>query len=292
MVRNFLFLLLSVTLFSCEKNIDFKLDDTQPVLVVEAEIESGLPPVVVLTRSFPFFSTVTPDILTNSFVRNAEVYVSNGTLTHRMKEYARPLAPGFFTYYYGIDSSSLGTSFVGAFNTSYTLRIVSEGKEYLSQTTIPALTWYPDTVYFRPAPLNPDTLKRSMFLRATEPAGLGNYIRYFTRKNSEAFYPGPNSSFTDQIVDGTTYTIQVEPGFNRNNPPEPGENFFRVGDTATLKFCNIDRATYTFWNTWEFSQQAIGNPFSQPNKVIGNISNGALGAFCGYAAWFNTQVVR
>ena len=52
-----------------------------------------------------------------------------------------------------------------------------------------------------------------------------------------------------------------------------------MGDTVTFKFCNIDKATYTFWSSWEFAYQSIGNPFAQPNKVVGNISNGALGAF-------------
>ena len=55
-----------------------------------------------------------------------------------------------------------------------------------------------------------------------------------------------------------------------------------------LKLCNIDRPTYTFWSTWEFAFQSIGNPFAQPNKVIGNISNGALGAFSGYGAFYKT----
>jgi hypothetical protein len=36
----------------------------------------------------------------------------------------------------------------------------------------------------------------------------------------------------------------------------------------------------------EFAYQSIGNPFASPNKVLGNISNGGLGAFCGYASDF------
>jgi len=284
--------LLSAFLFSCEKNINFDLDNAKDVLVVDAEIESGKPPVVFLTRSTSFFSQIDPSILSTLFVRNAEVYMSNGSLTHRMKEYAFPLAPGYTAYYYGIDSASLATSFLGELNTSYSLRILADGMEYTANTTIPAQTEVPDSFYFKPAPLNPDTNKRVMFVRLNDPVGMGNYSRYFTRINSGNFLPGENSVFTDEVIDGTSFEIQLPPGINRNDPPERDENFFRKGDTVTLKFCNIDRATYLFWNTWEFAYQSIGNPFAQPNKVIGNVSNGALGAFCGYAGWYDTVIVR
>ncbi len=291
-MKNLILLLTLFTLFSCEKNIDFKLNESSPTLVVEAEIENGKPPRVTLTKSVPYFSQISPEIFIGSFVHNAEVYISNGTLTHRLKEYVLPLAPGFSIGYYSIDTSSLSTAFNGELNTTYQLRIVSEGKEYLSSTKIPGLNIVIDSLYFKQAPQNPDSNKRVLFAKATDPKGLGNYLRYFTQKNNSPFFPGPNSVYNDEVIDGTTFTVQLEQGVDRNNPPKPGENFFLKSDTITLKFCNIDKSTYTFWNTWEFSNQAIGNPFSQPNKVIGNISNGALGAFCGYAAIYKTIVVQ
>jgi len=291
-MKNILFVLLAMLLFSCEKNINFKLDDTAPSLVVEGEIENGKAPRVVLTKSTSYYSVLTPELYTNSFVHDADVYVSNGTLTHKLKEYTQPLFPGFNQYYYGIDSNFLSTAFLGELNTNYQLRILTEGKEYLAQSKIPALSVQPDSFYFKPAPQNPDTNKRVMFIRAQDPQGLGNYLRYFTQKNSEPFYPGFNSVFTDEIIDGTQYTVQLQPGVNRNEPFKPDSNFFKKADTVTLKFCNIDRSTYTFWNTWEFSLQTVGNPFSQPNKVISNVSNGALGAFCGYGATYRTLIVQ
>lgn len=128
-----------------------------------------------------------------------------------------------------------------------------------------------------------------MYVRATDPPGRGNYYRYFTRQNSGAFLAAENV-FDDQVIDGTTYSLQFPPGIDRNDPVDRDDNFFFKGDTVTLKFCSIDRNTYRFWNTWEFARQSIGNPFAQPNKVLGNISNGALGAFCGYAAGYRTLV--
>ena len=127
--------------------------------------------------------------------------------------------------------------------------------------------------------------------RATDPPGLGNYVRYFTKKNRGNFLPGETSVFDDAVIDGTTYELQVDPGIDRNNRISADSNFFRKADTVTVKLCNIDKATYTFWNTWEYAFQTYANPFASPVTVIGNVSNGALGAFCGYATAYKTIII-
>jgi hypothetical protein len=288
---NKLYWVFALFLFSsCEKNINFKLDATQPSLVVDAQIENDKAPIVTLTKSVDFFSQLNPAIFASVFVHNAEIYISNGRLTHKLKEVAIPSPFGLNSYHYTIDSSNLSTAFLGELRTNYTLLVLADGKEYVSSTTIPGLDWIPDSVFYKTNPFDTNLLRRNMFVTASEPSGLGNFIRYFTKKNSKAFLPGINSVFNDEFIDGTTYTTEVGPGIDRNDPKS--EIHFNVGDTVTLKICNIDKATYKFWNTWEFSLQSIGNPFAQPNKVIGNISNGALGAFCGYAAWCKTTIVQ
>lgn len=293
-MRRFFFLFLTVLILSsCEKDINFKLNDVDQKLVVDAEIENEKEPRVILTRSQSFFSNISPEILANAFVRNAEVYLSNGTRTEKLKEYSFPILPGVTGYYYSIDNSDPANVFIGELDKTYNLKIISEGKEYNSTTTIPKLTKIPDSIFFKEIPNNPDILKRAMYIKFTDPKGLGNYVRYFTKKNNEPFFPGFNSVFSDEIIDGTTYIVQVPQGIDRNNPPKlPEDNFFTKGDVVTFKFCNIDRSTYLFWNTWEFSLQSIGNPFAQPGNVTGNVSNGALGNFSGYAAFYKTVVVE
>ena len=284
---------LSILFLSCEKNIDFDLKYAEPVLVVDAQIENGQPPTVALSKSLSFFSAISIDLLANSFVHNAEVTMSNGTITHRLKEYNVPVGNGYSIYYYGIDSTNLPTAFVGEFNKQYNLTIKVDGQVYTSKTTIPALTKIFDSLWIKPPPANVDTSKRVLMVRVIDPPGLGNYVRYFTKKNRERFLPGFNSVFNDEVVDGTTYQGQVDQGVDRNLPAPTGdEKFFTRGDTISFKLSNIDKASFNFWNTWEFNQQSIGNPFSQPGKVIGNISNGALGAFCGYASKVATIIAR
>jgi hypothetical protein len=160
-----------------------------------------------------------------------------------------------------------------------------DGESYAATTTIPALTKTADSLWWRPAPNNPDTNRVVVFARVSDPPGLGNYIRYFTARNDSAYFSGINSVFDDNIVDGITYEIQVFRGQNRNQEFNEDEfGYFRRGDRVRVKLTNIDRATFDFWRTWEQNQQNVGNPFSVPLKVLTNISNNGLGIWCGYAA--------
>src|SRR6186997_777005 len=114
---------LCVIINGCEKKIDIKLKDESTKVVVEASIENGQAPLVTLMRSFGYFSELTPSVLTQAFIHNAEVYISNGTKTHKLKEYAVPVAPAITIYYYSTDSASLSTAITGELDHSYSLRV-------------------------------------------------------------------------------------------------------------------------------------------------------------------------
>ncbi|HVF96017.1 MAG TPA: DUF4249 domain-containing protein [Flavisolibacter sp.] len=288
-----LILLLLAAVFSgCERDIDFDLKEEEPKLVVEATIENGQPPVVLLSNSLNFFSQISPQLLVSSFVRGAEVFVSNGSRTHKLKEYTTPLGGGFSLSYYSIDSASLATAFLGELNKSYSLKILSQGKEYTATTTIPSITRRIDSLWYKAGPPQLDSNKVIVTVRATDPPGFGDYIRYFTSRNGGPFLPGLNSTFDDLFIDGTTYEIQVQAGVDRNIDFNEDDQFFNKGDTVTFKLSNIDKSTYDFWRTMEFSYQSVGNPFSTPVKVLGNISGNALGYFGGYASQYRTLIIK
>jgi hypothetical protein len=278
---------------SCQKDIQLQPEVQLPKLVVDAQIETNQPPVVILTNSINYFSEINSSLLTNSFVRNAVVTISNGILTHRLKEYA-VVNNGITYYFYSNDIANPSTSFIGENGKQYDLRIETDGQVYTSTTRIPVLTKKIDSIWWKKPPVDVDTTFATVMTKITDPAGLGNYIRYFTKRGSNnQFLPGYNSVFDDQVIDGKTYDIPVTAGVDRNKPAlgKDSSGYFFRGDTVTVKFCNIDQNTYKFWNTWEFAFQAVGNPFSSPIKITNNISNNALGAFCGYATQFKTVII-
>jgi hypothetical protein len=229
-------------------------------------------------------------------VHDAVVTISDGSKTSHLKEYSYTTDSGFILYYYTVDLNNLPDAITGQFNKQYQLNIqTKDGAAYAATTTIPLLTKKCDSLWWQPAPNADSAFYCVMFGTFTDPPGYGNYIRYFTRVNSERFLPGLNSVFDDQFVDGTTYTLQFDIGWDKNSienlRTDNSYGYAFRGDTVTLKYCNIDKSTYTFWNTWEFAWASYGNPFSSPIKVLGNVSNGALGAFSGYAAQYKTIII-
>jgi hypothetical protein len=283
--------LITGIMISCEKVVNFKPLSKSPLMVVEATIENGQAPVVILSRSLDYFSKITPDLLASSFVHEAVVEVSNGSKTHRLKEYSILNVNGYTLYYYSIDSSALSTAFVGEFNKSYSLKISKGVENVTASTTIPPVGMKVDSLWWIPPPPTIDSVYASIMTRITDPRGLGNCIRYFTKVNSGNFLPPRISTFNDQVIDGTTYDIRVEKGINRNDTIDfKTFNYFKRGDTVTFKYCNIDLGTYDFWRTMEYNYSSIGNPFSSPTRVLSNIKGG-LGYFGGYAAQYTTVII-
>lgn len=286
-------LLLFFFLIGCEKEIEFDLKEASELLSVDASIENDEEPLVILTKSINYFSSVSADVLSKSLVTDAQVFISDGIITHQLKRYDVTLPGNSPFSFYSTDPASPSTIITGALGKSYSLRIVWKGQEYKSNTTIPLLRKKIDSLWAVKAANAPDTSTK-MVLRAkvTDPPVFGDYIRYFTKVNSQPFYPGLNSAFDDQLVNGTTYIVDVEKGADRNSEIDfENFSFFKKGDTVTVKFSNINKATFDFWRTVDFSFQSIGNPFSSPTKIIGNMSNGALGYFGGYANQFKTIII-
>ena len=280
------------TLVSCEKRIDFTPETQEPKLVVEGIIEGGQQPTVYLTRSLDFFSRISTEELKGSFVRDAQVTISDGVNTELLKEYQIRVSGDTLLYYYSIDTANGRIGMLGELGHSYQLNIKADGNEYNATTTIPYPAKTLDSLYYRIADISGDTSKVILFGRFTDPPGYGNYIRYFTNVNGGLYRPGLASVFDDQVVDGKQYNLQIEQGVDRNTDIDfENYSYFDKGDIISVKFCNIDKATYDFWRTMEYSYASIGNPFSSPTKVIGNISNGALGYFGGYAVQYASIII-
>jgi len=293
MVKHLGVLFLLISLLSCEKDIEIELDDSTVSLVVDASIENGKPPVVILSKSFNYFAQIDPSILSKSFVRNAAVYVSDGIKRTKLREDSIT-SQGTSLYFYTNDPAAPQSWIIGNTNTAYTLDITADGREYRASTTIPAFNRQIDSLWWESpkGPLQPEDSNRVLLmLRGTDKPGLGSYVRYFTKVNNEPFLPGLNSVFDDQVIDGTTYTVTVDRGLDKNADFKPENLYFNRGDTVVFKLADIDKKTYDFWRTLEFSFQSVGNPFSSPVKVLGNVSGGALGCFAGYAAQFRQIII-
>ncbi|WP_143307339.1 DUF4249 domain-containing protein [Chitinophaga vietnamensis] len=284
--------LVAIAFASCEKDVSVNLQQQNPQLVVEGKIENGKYPMVILTHSLSYFSKIDADKLLGSFVHNAIVTVSDGSQTITLKEQTIDTTFGAKVYIYGVDESQPGNAFKGKIGTSYTLKITADKKSYSAVTKIPTYGMKLDSVWWHRASVNKDTMKAHLYVRITDAPEFGNYARYFTKRNHEAFLPGLNSTMDDQIVNGTTFELPLDAGVDKNQSVNLETfSFFNRGDTVIVKFCNIDKGTWDFWRTVDFAYNSNGNPFSSPTTIIGNIP-GALGYWGGYAATFDTVYIK
>ncbi len=284
----------------CEKEVNIKLSTGESQLVVNGLIETGQPPFLALTRSIGYFAKIDLATLENSFVHNAKVTVSDGTRQISLREYqidtANSVTGGLSKFYfYTIDTAQPAAfNFLGQVDHYYKLTVVVDGKTYESTTKIPNCKPVDSMVAVAPAtPAEKAPTARLLNIYYTDPDTPGNCIRYFTQRNSEPLYPGYNSVYDDQIINGVKNSlIPLLIGFDRDIKvitDSTGHIF--PGDTILLKWCAIDRGVYNFYNTYEYSLGTVGNPFSSPINVKSNVSNGALGIWAGYGSKFSTLIV-
>ena len=284
-MRKYLFFLLIFSLQSCEKEIELDLDISQPQLVVEATIENGVPPVVVLSNTLNYFKQINSEIIASSYVHNATVIINDGKEAFTLNEDSARTSGGSLIYFYTT------RQLLGVSKGTYQLSVKVGGNLYNASTRIPEITRRIDSIWWEKPPFDNDTSNAIIMIKATDRPGLGDCIRYFTKVNGAGFFPGLNSVFDDALIDGKTYSVSIDKGVDKNLGPQPGNGSFKRGDTVTLKLCNIDRQTFDFWRTFEFNFQSIGNPFSSPTKIQSNISGNAIGYFGGYGAQYRTIII-
>ncbi len=309
-------LLCCLAMFSaCNKVIDLNLPPPEDGIVVEGFIENDVPPYVLLTRNTPFFGGISLNDIASYFVHDAVITVFNETDTIQLIELcvqdlpasvqAQAAAafgfsfsdstqeipnvciytvPNIINYYLG-DTTGV---FVGKLNTGYNLRVEVEGEVLTAATYIPGQLSISLSIRPHDDP-NRDSLV-SVLVTYSDPDTTGNFLRYFTKRNSQSFYPALSSSvFDDNLVNGQTVTLPVE----RGQPDQDDIDFdvygyFWKGDTVQVKFSAIPKSHYDFWRTIE--NDGGSGPISSPVKIKTNIQGG-LGIWGGYGSKVETIII-
>jgi hypothetical protein len=300
---------IALLFISCERDVNLEIPGGDPQPVVEGWIEPNSPPIIILTRSQPYFGTTNFSSLENLFIHDATVYVTSGTYSAQLVEICSNDIPDSLLpvvgQFLGIDSATLAsinfciyTSFdediYGETGMSYSLTIsTNEGWSLSSITNIPQVVPL-DSIWFREA--NGLDSLGYVWSRLTDPDTLGNCYRWSAMRKGEdnGFVAPMGSPFEDKFINGTSFDF----GFNRgdadfSNVPEPeGERgYFKVGDTVIVKFSSMDYHHYLFWRTFETQVINNGNPFAAPAPVKSNI-DGGLGIWGGYAPAYDTLVIE
>lgn len=326
--NNIVFVLVGLlTLFSCRKEVSVDLPDYEPKLVVEGTIETGAPPVVILTQSVPYFSPISAETFSELFVRGAEVTVSNGSSSVVLDEICIEDLNDFQIALIAASSgitveelkglkyciyTTFSFDMFGEEDTNYDLTIKHDGKTWTSTTYLPKAvplnrTWF--QVFEGEKDLG------LMWAELSDPAGENNYYRWYARRintykedeydgkytgqiKDANFYAPLGSAFDDKFFDGLTFEFNAIRGEmpNSTKPDDSGKEsgFFKVGDTVVIKFTSIDNSAFKFLNVMEDQLATEGSPFASPSTLPGNIEGDeeALGAWIAYAPYFDTVICK
>ncbi len=264
---------------ACEDPLELDMANYTTKIVVDGYIEHGQFPLVLLTKSASYFSTIDSASLRNLVISRAKVTVSDGikeeVLTLKKNDKYYP------PYIYE------GTEIRGEAGKTYSLKIDYEGKSYTSETSIPPRVSL-DSIWFKLAP-GEDSLGL-LYAKISDNPDREDYYRLFTQRTDKdkKFIPVYLSAIGDQYFNGTSFTFSVLRG-SESISDVRDDIYFRKGDLVKIKICTIDRPHFDFWRTLERELYVTGNPFSSSgNEVITNIKGGALGVWGGY----NPQVYQ
>ncbi|MCR4879239.1 MAG: DUF4249 domain-containing protein [Bacteroidales bacterium] len=284
----------------CQREIDLELPDYQPKLVIEGTIENGAPAMVMLSKSIPYFSEITLEMLMNDVLvtgNQARVFVTSETgETEELTWKISPEAPYYVAF--------MGSQVLGREQTHYTLTVEYDGKTYTAVTYIPK-TFDLDSIGFdQSAEMLNDSMASIRMLLSDDPAE-ENYYAFFCKVNCPTLHDrlwisGLPVAFDDRTFNGLTFNYELtRAGYSMllrgMMGDEEGESFsrltFRPGDTVYVKHTQIDHDTYLYMLS-AGSEAAFGsNPFTNPLPAVTNFdSEEVLGHWSGFAAKIDTII--
>ncbi len=246
----FLISIFSISLISCEKEIDIDLNEAEQKIVIEGIVSNQEgKSFVKLTKSIPFDESSVYPTVSGATVVVEETF--NGLVTT-----------------YNLVEESAGrysnNNLIGHSGASYQLSVIAEGNTYEASSTMPTEVGIID--YFVEEFFADQYFPNVVFL---DPAEESNNYRFKLWINGEVV----ESIFLqdDTFSDGTINTSILG----------DGENDVAIGDTIDIELRAIDRATYDYF--FALSQN-VSEQTAAPANPITNISNGALGYFSAEAS--------
>jgi hypothetical protein len=240
------FLIVLFIFSSCDEVIDLKLENADPKIVIEGNVNDQLENHYVrISKSIPFVKTNT----FNGF-KGAKVTLSTTG--------ASPI-----TFTEVSDGLYKSVAFKGLPGKTYKLEVLAEGKVYSAESTMP-MPVVPDSVSIKKISFFGNTrIFPIVFYK--DPAVIQNQYRYILKINNK---------YISDIVS--------EDRFNDGNEISDiiafeGEDI-KIGDNVDIEMQSIDRKVFKYY--FAISQiDGNGGPPVAPANPDSNFNNGALGIF-------------
>ncbi len=236
---------------SCEEVIQLDLKNSEPRVVIEANLNATSGECTVqATKSAGFYED---NVFTG--IQGATVELNNGSgVSFSLAE----ISPG--VYHAGDVDVAAGEVF------RLTVNVPGDDR-YIAETRVPDAVYLDSLKVVRgfgdPRPTAPPVYLVNP--KWTDPAGTPNYYRFKVTTNGKP-QSGSFTIINDEQFDGTEIDLPLY------------RYGFSLGDTVSLEFLSIDSVSYAYFN--QINDMARPSFVSAtPYNPIGNFDNGALGYF-------------
>ncbi|MBC7912780.1 MAG: DUF4249 domain-containing protein [Pyrinomonadaceae bacterium] len=279
-IKTALALFLLTQLWACDKENDTSQKEYVPKFIVEGWIENGQYPHVILSHNVPFFSSLDSAQLSELIIRFAKITVSDGVKTEVL---TTTLDDNYFPsfIYRGYDLK-------GESGKTYTLKIEYAGNTITSTTRIPEAVPL-DSLWFSKREKD----KMQLIVQIKDKAMEKNYYRLYTKiRSNKVFIPILLSNLDDRFFSGQEILLQVNRGSD-NNLTVKNEPYFERGDTVLVKFSNIPKEGFDFWNSIQDEVLNSINPLvGSTGSIKSNITGPAAGIWCGYGSTIHKVIAK
>lgn len=297
-------------LVGCTKEVKIDIPGYEQKIVIDGRIETGMPPIVLISTTQDIYSPTTLDAFLNSFQSGAIVTVSDGTNTVVLDEICSDnLPPGteaLAAALFGIPETELANYHLCAYSSfnpaiwgqvgkTYSLKVELNGETFTSSTQIVPPTPL-DSVYWVQDPgANPGY--GYSWARLTDPPGYDAYmweVKRINMVNGAPKDPAFKATFSpvidDEFFNGQTFNFYYENPFTWNDETvaDADKGYYKQGDSVVIKFSKIDANVYEFLEKKYMQLGTSGNPFASPTTIPSNIQGGAIGLWAGYSPSFDT----
>lgn len=302
---------LVLVLASCTKEVQIEVPEYEQRLVIDGRIETGQPPIVLLSKSQNIYAPTSLEAFLNSFQSGAVVTVSNGADTVVLDEICSDnLPPGTeaiaaelfgvpedeLANYHLCAYTSFNTAIWGEVGKTYSLKVEFEGKTYTSVTKIEQPTAL-DSVYWKQDP-DPDPGYGFSWARLSDPANQFDAYMWEVKRINMIDGAPKDANFTktyspvfdDEFINGQTFDFGYENpmSWDDESVPDNNKGYYHQGDSVVIKLSKMSADVYEFYEKKYTQLQTNGNPFASPTVIPTNISGGALGVWAGFSPSFDT----
>lgn len=260
-IKNKVFALLAACLLfsACEKIIDLKLDNADPLLVIDGGInDQNENQQVKISRTYNFTEP-------NKFngVSGAKVVLTrpNGSVVNYTE-----VSPGIYQT----------VKMRGVPGSKYILNVTLEGKTYTASSTMPGRVTL-DSLTFKQFNFF-GTQNTYVAVNYNDPAGVDNQYRYILKvkgKIEEDMVNEDRFNNGNKVSDVIFYEIED----------------LKAGEVIDVEFQCIDRNVYRYFYSLG-QNNGRGGPPVAPSNPVSNFDNGALGVFNAHTSSKRSVVIK